>query len=50
MEVYVSSKLVTLLAAVSRGTAETTILDLFEAFDLPADESTLAKVVMISLL
>jgi hypothetical protein len=47
MEIYVSSKLVTLLAAVSRGTAETTILDLFETFDLPADESTLAKVVTL---
>jgi Putative DNA-binding domain len=45
--VFVSNRLVSLLAAVSRGTAETTILNLFETFELPAEESTLAKVVTL---
>lgn len=47
MDASVSNRLVTLLAAVSRGTSETTILDLFETFELPAGESTLAKVVSL---
>lgn len=41
------SRLVALLAAVSRGTAEASILDLFETFELPPQESTLAKVVLL---
>jgi hypothetical protein len=47
MEVSVSNRLVNLLAAVSRGTAEGTIVELFETFELPAQESTLAKVVTL---
>jgi hypothetical protein len=43
----VGNKLVDLLAAVGRGTAETTVADLFNVFELPAEESTLAKVVTV---
>jgi hypothetical protein len=47
MKMSVSNGLVALLAAVSRGKAETTILDLFETFELQPVESTLAKVVAL---
>lgn len=47
MESLVSNRLVALLAAVSRGTAETTILELFDVFELAPQESTLAKVVTL---
>ena len=47
MQASVSNKLVTLLSAVSRGTAEATIIELFETFDLRPEESTLAKVVTL---
>ncbi|MFZ0815474.1 MAG: ATP-binding protein [Candidatus Sulfotelmatobacter sp.] len=47
MESSVTNRLVALLAAVSRGTAETTILDLFDTLELPTEESTLAKVIVL---
>ena len=47
MQTQVSNRLVALLAEVSRGGAEKTILELFESFELPSVESTLAKVVVL---
>jgi len=47
MEAFVSNRLVALLAAVSRGTAEATIIELFDTFELRPEESTLAKVIAL---